>query len=431
MARKSLLVTVVAAAVFLIATPKVIGIGIRDNTVNNLLALLPPESRNQFQIEETEFSNGWFSSQVALEVRYEALGMDEFLLRLDFDISHGPILRTENGFAVGLAYASITPSLEESLQQELQELPFTLPPVSIELYSRFDQSLHVTLDIASLEYDEGDRHLSFGGMNGMLLAQADRSARLSLDMNSMEASDSGTGVGYSLGGFSVSSNTEDMSNILASSAAVLSINELSSTGVAEISVGELQVNSRLQPATQNPGKIDMLQQLSITDVTGEIPLSSLSWESDLLGLESEIFRRYAALTSGLQNQAAVNTQAAQLIQEIGLLLIQNPLTFNNQVDVMAYDGDHAIVLDMNWAGLPDVDNLGNLDTNAMLDALEINLDVSLHLDAVMRSPAADMVDPDVQEGYIVVDNGRIRAQATLSGGELTLNGEAVPLDQFL
>ncbi|MEQ8955444.1 MAG: DUF945 family protein, partial [Gammaproteobacteria bacterium] len=376
--------------------------------VNTLFNLLPPESRSQLQIEETQFSSGWFSSQLAMEIRYNPLASDDLFLRLDFDISHGPIVRTDDGLGLGLAYASITPSLEESLQQDLEELPFTLPPITITLHSRLDRSMTVRLDMASLEYLDGDRELLFGGLNGELLAQADRSARLNFAMNSLQARDIGTGVAYSMGGFSIQSNTRDMSNILASSSGELSIREISSTGIAELSIGEIHVNSRLQPAAGDADEIDILQQLAITDVSGDIPLSSLTWDSELLGIKGEVARRYVTLTSGLQTQANANSQAVQLFQELALLVLQNPFTFNNQFDAIAYGGDHAVVLDLDWAGLPEVDSFGALDSNELLNALEINLDVSLNLDAIMRSPAADLVDPYVQEGYIVIDNGRVR-----------------------
>ncbi|MCH8176531.1 MAG: hypothetical protein IIC59_15260 [Proteobacteria bacterium] len=48
----------------------------------------------------------------------------------------------------------------------------------------------------------------------------------------------------------------------------------------------------------------------------------------------------------------------------------------------------------------------------------------------MRSPAAEMVDPYVQQQYIRIDNGRILLNGSVEDGELILNGELIPLDQL-
>ena len=65
-----------------------------------------------------------------------------------------------------------------------------------------------------------------------------------------------------------------------------------------------------------------------------------------------------------------------------------------------------------------------------IDALTVKLDLSLDLAAIMRSPAAEMVDPYVQQQYIRIDNGRILLNGSVEDGELVLNGELIPLDQL-
>ena len=111
-------------------------------------------------------------------------------------------------------------------------------------------------------------------------------------------------------------------------------------------------------------------------------------------------------------------------------MIRNSLVLNNEVAANVYDGDHSIDLRIHWAGLPDLTDLARLDINEVIAALTISVEVSLDLAAIMRSAAAEFIDPYVQEGYIRLDNGRILVNGSLSDSELIVNGEAVPLDQF-
>jgi uncharacterized protein YdgA (DUF945 family) len=53
------------------------------------------------------------------------------------------------------------------------------------------------------------------------------------------------------------------------------------------------------------------------------------------------------------------------------------------------------------------------------------------MEAINRSPAAGMVDPYIQQGYISIDSGRLLLDISLANSELTINGEVTPLDQFL
>ena len=111
-------------------------------------------------------------------------------------------------------------------------------------------------------------------------------------------------------------------------------------------------------------------------------------------------------------------------------MIQNGLVFNNYIQANAFEGDHSVDLQVDWEGLPELDNIARMDINQAIDALNISLEMSLDLEAVMRSPAAEMVDTYVQEGYIEIDNGRILLSATLSDSELLVNGSSLAIDEL-
>ena len=60
----------------------------------------------------------------------------------------------------------------------------------------------------------------------------------------------------------------------------------------------------------------------------------------------------------------------------------------------------------------------------------MQIDLSLDQEAILQSPAAAMVDPYLQQGYITVNNSRIGMDISLSDRQLVLNGAITPLEQI-
>ena len=197
----------------------------------------------------------------------------------------------------------------------------------------------------------------------------------------------------------------------------------------------ISADSRLQLSSMGAELLDIYQRLRIDSIESEFPLASLDWTSEVNEISTELIRSYYQLLADLQqqvnaSQGTVKTQVTELGQQLAVIAIQNSLVFNNLIQANAYDGEHSVDLRIDWRGLPQLDDFAQLDINEAIAALTIDLELSLDLAAILRSPAADIIDPYVQQGYIVIDNGRILLSAALRDGELVLNGEAVPLDQF-
>ena len=120
----------------------------------------------------------------------------------------------------------------------------------------------------------------------------------------------------------------------------------------------------------------------------------------------------------------------ELGQELYLLVLQNPLEFNNKIEANSYDGDHTAELRARWTGLSALNTAAELDINAAIAALNMTLEVSLDLESILRSPLAGVVDPYVQQGYLTIANGRVLIEASLQDSVLRVNGDELPLDQF-
>lgn len=427
---------VLGVAAILALMPKVVGLGVRDNTISSLLELIPPETRSQLNISESSFDSGWFTSSAIVDVRYAPFGSEALTLQLEFEISHGPILFTSDGIELGLAHAEIRPQFDnEELSQALLDMPFEIPTIRLDLLAGFDQSLQLGLDVSPVNYSDNQAEVIFEGMNGSFIANADQSAEFLLSMGKLQAQESTSSFGFTLGGLEFVSATDQVNDLLAPSNALLDIFLLSSDAPYPFVVNEIVADSRIGISATDPEMIDIFQRFDIASIESEFPLASMSWTSEINELHSDLIRSYYVLLADLQNQMSGNAGAAspqinQISQDLGLRFIQNSLVFNNLIEANAYDGDHSVDLRIDWDGLPQLDNLANLDFNEVAAALNIQLDVSMDHKALMRSPAAEFINPYIKQGYLILDNGRILIDATLSNSELVVNGEPIPLDQF-
>ena len=430
------------ALVALAVMPKVVGVGIEDATVTNLVDLIPFEARDQITITSNRFEGGWFSSSAVLDIAYSPLGALLGALpitaQIILDIQHGPILFTPNGLEFGLAYARIIPKLSNiELESALSQLPFELPSVDIGVLAGFDQSLRVGLEVAPINYSDSQGHLFFDGLSGSFVSHGDNSAEFSLSVGKLEAQENGSTIGFTLSGLELTSATSQLNDVLAPSSAILTIPRITSDTPYPFTIDGILAESRLQTSTAGAAQTDIYQHLELASIDSEFPLKSISWTSEINEIQNDLFRRYYDLLTNLQTQitspssnATASTQMNRLSQELMLVLLQNRLVFNNRIVASAYDGDHSIDLSISWNGLPELDDISRLNMNTAIDALTVKLDLSLDLAAIMRSPAAEMVDPYVQQQYIRLENGRILLNASVEDGELVLNGELTPLDQL-
>jgi uncharacterized protein YdgA (DUF945 family) len=434
---KFLLPLVLALGLLLTISPKVIGFGVEQATVESLLALIPPEAENQLEIRRKEFSNGWFSSTATIELLYTALGADSIALILDFDINHGPLLQTENGLKIGLAYARIEADIRNRLfDMALADLSFPLPELDLDLLVRFDQSLLMTMQLGEITYTDTLGEVNFTGLSANISVNPDQSAQASINMGVLSALEHEANSNILLSGMRLTSHTEQINDLLAASDAELVIPSISSTSPLAFSLSDLRVVYGLRGSPTVATESEVVQTISIANIDGDLPLRSFRWESEIKQLNNNLLRDYYRMLNELQAELntdtdAVSEELTQLGMQLALLLLQNPLQLNNLIQTNAYDGDHRAELRIQWAGLSDLADVSALDTRQALAALDITLDISLHLEAILRSPLSGLIDPYVQQGYLTVSNGRVVIQASLQNSVLKINGDQLPLDQFL
>ena len=429
---------VVAMLILLALTliPKVIGAEIERAIIDNLLTLIPPEAESQFEIRRSEFSDGWFSSTTTIEFIYTPIGTDAIALTMDFDIDHGPLLQTEDGLSIGLAYAVIQPSIRNDLFDiAIADLPFPLPDITLKLLARFDQSMWVNMNVSALNFSEAARELNFSGLDANVDVASDQSANFSIQMGELSATENAGNFNVLISGMTLTSSTTQTNDILAESRATLTIPVVSSTLPLPFSVSDIGIDYGLQASNTEDNSSEIYQTVSVASIESEIPVSSFSWLTEVKQVNNELLRDYSMLLSELQSEinAGAETLSAdftELGQELYLLVLQNPLEFNNRIEVNSYDGDHTVDLRVLWAGISALNTSTELDINAAIAALNMGLDISLDLESILRSPLAGVVKPYVQQGYLTIANGRILAEASLQDSVLRVNGDKLPLEEF-
>ena len=433
---KVLLVVAMLILLALTLMPKVIGAEIERAIIDNLLTLIPPKAESQFEIRRNEFSDGWFSSTTTIEFIYTPIGTDAIALTMDFDIDHGPLLQTEDGLSIGLAYAVIQPSIRNDLFDiAIADLPFPLPDITLKLLARFDQSMRVNMNVSALNFSEAARELNFSGLDANVDVASDQSVNFSIQMGELSATENAGNFNVLISGMTLTSSTTQMNDILAESRATLAIPVVSSTLPLPFSVSDIGIDYGLQASNTEDNSSEIYQTVSVASIESEIPVSSFSWLTEVKQVNNELLRDYSMLLSELQNEinAGAETLSAdftELGQELYLLVLQNPLEFNNRIEANSYDGDHTVDLRVLWAGISALNTSTELDINEAIAALNMGLDISLDLESILRSPLAGVVKPYVQQGYLTIANGRILVEASLQDSVLRVNGDKLLLEEF-
>ncbi len=424
--------------VLLAVLPGIVSSNIQESTAVSLYSLFPPETRNQIEIEEIEFVNGWFDSEALYNIGYTTFGaVAPIEMQLRFTFKHGPLLFTDNGLKLGLAYADIEPHFDDpQLSQALLDFPFELPELSMNMLLGVSQSLELNLDISEFEVSDESASVSFDGLTATLWVAADNSATFELYMGRLDALGADATTGITLEGLDVTSETAAIDNLLATSEANAEFKGLETPGPIPISAEFISATSKIENKGQ--GLINAFQEFTLNGIDSEFPLTEFTWILELSDLHSSVIQRYYEVLNEMQQQLASSGSNGNydsdllrdMIDDLGMIVIQNPLILNNYFTATAYGGDHSLDIEMNWSGLPQVTDYEELSFAEVIAALELQVAMSLSLEAILQSPAAQMIDPYAQQGYIVLNGDRIELQLSLSDREFELNGEVTALEQF-
>jgi uncharacterized protein YdgA (DUF945 family) len=416
------------------AAPKAISLAINEDAIDGLIALLPTGPDLRLEVNKQELNRGWFTSTGKLNLNYTIAALEPISIDLDFGIDHGPLLFTDQGLKFGFAYAQINPKISFSdLTVDLNESPGQLD-IDMSVIADFSRALNLQFVVSPLSASNQDSAVAFAGLRGSVILRGDQSAQAELTLASFEIGDTPSNQRIEILNASVLAKTAAISSALAPASIEFTIPSINSSLPNPLSIDDLSFTSSV--AKQLPSNlITLRQEAKLGAMTGEVPLSAGQWHIELSEINEESLTQFYAMLNRLQLLRNNSTPSAiretnDLTQRLGLLVLNNPLTLSSAFNVTAYDGSHSGELRFGYNGLPLLRNLMGLNIREAVAASTFSVDLDLDLEAISQSPANEMIDPFVQEGYIVISNGRVKMNANLQNSIVELNGEATPVEQF-
>lgn len=410
----------------LLIAPWWIGTQLRTLMLDTIEQRFLPQSTRRIAIDELDYEQGLFSSRASYLITLSPVdGVTIPDIALKTRIQHGPVLIDGGGIGFGAARLTFEPQLATESQA---------PRFSLELNVGFDQQLDLTLKVDPIEQADGDNLISLSGASATALLRSDDSAAFQLDIGRLVLSNTAADGELRLASLQVKSQTQRLNDLAAPSNVELSVPAIGASGELDFQLTDLFASATLSQNQQASDRVNFVQHLHIGELESSWPLQSLDWHFDFQRMPATLIRGYATLASELQSriEGGQPTDAAFLQSglTLGSQLLNTDFQVQQSLTMRANGGEHESELRIRYNGLPDLTNLAYLDLYELIAALEVDLTLSLDLEAVLRSSSANLVDPYVQEGYITIEDGRINLRSSLRDSELTLNGESKPIEEF-
>ena len=424
----------ICIGLFIITMPKIIGIGIQQAFNSDLLAQIPAKTNNQIIVTNSLLENGWFQSFISLDIEYNAPELNEILFaKVEFDIEHGPLILNDDKTRVGLAKANI--KLRSNIGEPFTPVSVELPLVFSSILIGLNQSVAAIINISPLNFKNNSYNANFGGLNGEFVIRPNSSANANISVGEFHIENENDGTELSISGMEIKFDSENLSRPNAPSEASVIIPMMATADSTEFSASDIYMNFQVQTSGGSQQYINISQNLNIGEMKSDLPLTALSWTSEINEIQNEIFENYNQIFLSLQSQGdkdpmEVLAQTTRLSEEISLLVVQNNLVLNNSIQAVLYGGEHNLDLKINWRGLPNVTNLNDLNFKEAISAIDANLNISLDRNAIENSQFSSLIDQYIAENYLVDNGSRLVLNGELHNNELIFNDTTTLLEEF-
>lgn len=425
-----LLAVVVAA---LLAAPKIVGLSIEDAAIEAYSANMPMEIRSAIELRQNRFEGGWFSSEGEMAIHLLDMPAAESEIRFNFTVKHGPLLRTDQGIRLGLGEFHLSPKF--SLQDYLSTTPEVpeLPQIDLWFLLGFDEDITLNGSFAEFEYDDGTNLFSIAQSTFSGVFDADGAGNIAATLGEISFSTTNSAENLDIGAIGLRWESENFAELFAPSLIEFNIPSIDTSAPAQLQARGISFLIGVEDSEQIAGAVDSYQTVTVAEVAGDAPLSYLLMESELNNLNAEVVNWYNENMMDPETLAALDA-GVQLDEffEGAVLLLQHPLEFKYNVQVVANGGPHSARLTLNWLGIPEADRnlLDSPDIPRMISALQGQLSVELDAPSISTSPAMPLLKPYIEQGLLVEDGVNYRFNVSLSSDELRINDDIVPLDQL-
>ncbi len=429
--KKTLLALAALGLVVLTGTPLVVGLVINDP------AHLAELSRQLGQPGLTlSLQRHWFSTTGTAVIEDPVIaGQQTRGTRVSTPVSlrHGLVIRTPEGLRVGLAYAQLEPRLETALGDPVLDALLAGPTTAqASLLVSLTGSLHLTVRNEALRVEDAGLTLQIDAPVLTVDVMPDRSARLALHAESVALRD--PGVLLEIDGPALRLETASLDASPLPGSVQLAISRLhglpGEDPREELTLHDIRIDyvARAVPGPEESRSTLFLQQnFRIGMLESRLPLSAIAMESVMSDVPMSVFEDAVTLLRDAQAGQATQDKA----EALSLRLWQSAWSQHTEATMTVWDGEHAMDLTLQWAGLPNVRNVAEIDADQVINALTGTLDLRSNIEAVSRGPLGVMARNYARQGALAQTGSDYTLRLALQDGELLYNGERYSLEPLL
>jgi uncharacterized protein YdgA (DUF945 family) len=446
--KKIVIYIVLVAIGVLVSFPFVSGMKLKDAYFHRLTSL---PSQPGVSLHNEHYQRGWFRSdattRVDIDLQHfigsEAKASSPVSVIVRSSFWHGPVLLTDWGVRFGLGYGRLSlssqgaPDIEKALLDWLNATPLTVSSLMM-----FDQSAMTQLSLAPYEADHGEEHIRFGGASATLTSNGlmtQYAGTLIIQPSSILTD----GVVMDLGESSGSLSYQGASTYTMVGETVFNIPTLAITS-NEMSV--LLENLNINAGSQiNRGKLDFFQTIEVGKIEAPLPVTSAQWHVEFAGVSPAGLEAWSDLATEMQRASpetgteqgedarlALSQEFEAKLEMVLRELLQPELRMHQRLDVNAYGKSHYMDANLEFVGMEDGQPITLADDPmTYLKALKGVLIVDADEEALMNSPLIDSIVPLINQGFLVAQQGKLTLKALLDKGELSINGNTLPLEMMI
>lgn len=370
---------------------------------------------------------GWFRTTGLVTVKNPIIGErrhEGVSFTAPVRIQHGPLLWTDSGLALGLAYAVAEPRLDAEVDDAVFTALLssaTAPRVTLLINLQRDATLHWVND--TVYYNNGEVLLTAENFSLLATVTPARTADIFLHADQIR------GTSRSFGSVeadhpALALQGRDPNGTLLPNALQISLPHLHIDAEEQLTLNGIRIDyaAREEPGT-NTVTID--QHVVLEQLESRAPLTALRMDSVTRNIDVDLFRQLRALV----NDARGST--VQSPEDILLQLRRNPFSQHADATLTLWQGDHQFAIDLNWPGISTLANVDELTTSRVLRTLDASITIRADVEAIERSFVAIMARNYAAQGMLPVDNGQYVLDMNLQGGTLNVNGQSIVLEPFL
>lgn len=391
-----------------------------------------PVGASGVTFEHKSYVQSWFSSEAVTVVKFP-LGIPEakdINMVLTSHIGHGPVVSTDKGMAVGLAYVKSDITFVD-LPNEIQKLVNQyLPAGTFTTASLIDfkQGSKDEIHIGSINFGKDKPNAVFGGLNVTGVSKLDYSmmqGKIELPASHFGDDNIVLDIANASGSYDQHKQPEMMLMLGKADLNFPQIKVVAKQGAVTLEDFKIASN-----AEEQSGKLNMAASIGIGKITAPIPVSAFRYDIEIKQIDAKAIELWGEISREMRAKPADPSLflTSSKLNQFGEALLQKDLAFNQHLTLDGMGGRMQIDWETRFAGLPEGVHLdGMADKTQLMKALDMHIVANIDEKVLMATPMAAVAEPYIQQGMIVKQGDKLVSDIKLALGVLTVNGIPVPL----